>query len=235
LDEEGNDAEPLLEAVFANYIRDKFREIDEVLLQRLGSAMILRRKRVLYRRQRFGKGSLRVEQTDPAPIVKPPTNHHAQFSVEQEPLKHRDGPGDASGTRTKPSAKSHAAVSATTLVVDNFRKASAPSRVSATKTVALNSHEDLPFPLAPLGDVRRRYKKMKRAREEEYRTSLDILSNDSKSPTDLASIKSQAEVTLKQAMQRDWYECLQAVGEVACPFCLYTIPASEANDNTKWK
>ncbi|KXG51570.1 Serine/threonine-specific protein phosphatase/bis(5-nucleosyl)-tetraphosphatase [Penicillium griseofulvum] len=235
LDEEGNDAEPLLEAVFANYIRDKFREIDEVLLQRLGSAMVLRRKRVLYRRQRFGKGSLRVEQTDPAPIVKPPTNHHTQFAVEKEPLKRHDGPEDASGTRTKPSAKSHTAVSATTLVVDNFKKASAPSRVSATKTVALNSHEDLPFPLAPLGDVRRRYKKMKRAREEEYRTSLDILSNDSMSPTDLVSIKSQAEVTLKQAMQRDWYECLQAVGEVACPFCLYTIPALEANDNMKWK
>ncbi|KAJ5429209.1 hypothetical protein N7491_006225 [Penicillium cf. griseofulvum] len=231
LDEEGNDAEPLLKAVFANYIRDKFREIDEVLLQRLGSAMVLRRKRVLYRRQRFGKGSLRVEQTGPPPIVKPPTNHHAQFAVEQEPLKRRDGLGDAS----KQSAKSHAAISATTLVVDNFRKASAPSRVSATKTVALNSHEDLPFPLAPLGDVRRRYKKMKRAREEEYRISLLILSNDSESPADLASIKIQAEVTLRQAMQRDWDECLQAMGEVACPFCLYTIPASEANDNTKWK
>ncbi|KAJ5494666.1 Serine/threonine-specific protein phosphatase/bis(5-nucleosyl)-tetraphosphatase [Penicillium fimorum] len=236
LDDEGNDAEPVLEAIFANYIRDKFREIDEVILQRLGSAMVVRRKRVLYRRQRFGKNLLRVAKTGPPPIVNLPTSHYPQVAPRQEALERRDGPGDTSDTRTKPSGKSRTAISATTLVVDNFRKASAPSRVSTTMTVALNSHEELPFPVAPLGDVRRRYKKMKCAREEEYRISLNTLSTENfKSPADFASAKNKAKATLKQAMHRDWYECLQAVVEVACPYCLYTIPASEADDNTKWK
>ncbi|KAJ5770965.1 uncharacterized protein N7511_003016 [Penicillium nucicola] len=120
LDEEGNDAEPLLRAIFANYIRDKFMEIDETILQRLASAMVLRRKRILYRRYRYGDGSLHVGQIGPPSIQSP------QIAAGQEPPNRLEKSGYVSGTAAKSSGESHTVISATTLVADNSKKPLSP-------------------------------------------------------------------------------------------------------------
>jgi len=84
----------------------------------------------------------------------------------------------------EPTAKSaqsivqSAAISATTLAADSFKKASIPSVVSATKTIALSNHEDLIFPPAPTGRLEKRFKQLKKQREEEHKAYVNSLKSN---------------------------------------------------------
>uniref|UniRef100_A0A093VD80 Serine/threonine-protein phosphatase n=2 Tax=Talaromyces marneffei PM1 TaxID=1077442 RepID=A0A093VD80_TALMA len=238
LDDEGNDVESLLEIIFANYVRDKFPSIDERVLQRLVRAMVTRRKRVLYKRSRFGKLALRVKETKPQPKVQAP-----QIQLQQTPatqnLPEAEDKEDNDSLKedgTGANHKSQAGLSATTLAADKFRTASAPSVISGTKTVSLDNHEDLPFPVPPLGRVRRKYKKMKRTLEEQHKTKIASTSAEAKS----ASIGKLGYLALEQyklsrELNECWEQCLRAVGEVTCPFCFYAISAVNISDDTKWR
>lgn len=220
--------EPLLEIIFANYVRDKFRSIDEEILQRLVRAMVTRRKRVLYKRSRFGNLALRVKETKPRPKVQAPQTQPQQTPATQE-LPQAENKEDDIGANYK----SQAGVSATTLAVDKFKKASAPSVISGTKTVAFDNHEDLPFPLPPLGRVRRKYKKMKWALEENLASIPEGYKADSLIyPERIEEVESKL---LKKMNDECWDQCLRAVGEVTCPFCFYAISALDISDDNKWR
>lgn len=229
--------EPWLRVIFAKYIHDKFCKIDENILHRLVSTMIVRWKRVLYRRSRFGSTSVKGSLTNPQPRVKVPALQLQQTASRQESPQHPDNTEVTPKVNTKIASKSQTGFSATTLRLDNFKKASAPSTVSATKTISLGSHEELPFPDAPLGRVRKKYRKMKKAREEEYRLYIDSLSRKAESqlPTSSAASMDQAEASFKKDIDGYWDECIRVVGEVTCPFCFYAIPTLEVNDDAKWK
>ncbi|KAJ5980058.1 hypothetical protein N7481_007356 [Penicillium waksmanii] len=233
-DEEGNDVESCLEIVFANYIRDKFRNMDTKLLGRMVSAMILRRKRILYKRSRFSHGALKVPSATPLPKATPPPMTAAQQTAISNPeISSASPPAPAELPE-----KSQTGFSATTLAVEKFVKASAPSTVSVAKTIALSSHEALPFPVAPLGRVRQRYKRMRKAREEEYRLYLQYLSDGfatQQSPSSIDGLKRKAEGNLKQDLHTYWDLCVDAIGEITCPFCFYAIPAREMHNDAKWK
>ncbi|KAJ6088428.1 hypothetical protein N7486_009689 [Penicillium sp. IBT 16267x] len=233
-DEEGNDVESCLEVVFANYIRDKFRNVDEKLLRRMVSAMILRRKRILFKRSRFSHGALKVPPAPPLlKATLPPTTAVQQTAVSNPEIRSASPPFPPELPE-----KSQTGFSATTLAVEKFRKASAPSTISAVNTIALSSHEALPFPAAPLGRVRQRYKGMRKAREEEYRLYLQYLSDKfdiQQSPFTIDDLKRKAEADLKQDLQKYWDLCVEAIGEITCPFCFYAIPAWGMQNDAKWK
>lgn len=122
--------------------------------------------------------------------------------------------------------KSQAGLSATTLAGDKFKKVSAPSVISGTKSVAFDNHEDLPFPIPPLDRVRRKYKNMKRVLEEQHKNNLSSISEKSKSSgVDKTDDQVGAEYKLLRELKECWDLCLRTVGEVTCPFCFYAIPA----------
>ncbi|OJK03580.1 hypothetical protein ASPACDRAFT_10380, partial [Aspergillus aculeatus ATCC 16872] len=232
-DEEGNDVEPCLEVVFANYVRDRFRNVDEKILRRLVSAMILRRRRVLHKRSRFGHRALKVPLiTSPPKTIPPPTDAPQQTAVSTPVI-----PSASPPMAGEMPANSQAGVSATTLAIERFRQASTPSTVSGARTVALDSHEALPFPAPPLGRVRQRYKKIRKGLEEKHRLNLQSLSDkrDTESPSTLETLKRKAEANLKQDLDGNWELCVEAIGEITCPFCFYAIPAREMQNDAKWK
>ncbi|GAM42187.1 serine/threonine protein phosphatase [Talaromyces pinophilus] len=233
LDDEGNDVEPLLKLIFANYVRDKFRSIDDGILQRLVRAMITRRKRVLYKRSRFGNFALRVKETKPRPTVQAPQTQPQKAPATQESpqAENKEDDEDPKEDDTGANHKSQAGVSATTLAADTFKKASAPSVISGTKTVAFDNHEDLPFPPPPLGRVRRKYKKMKRALEEQHESNLDSISVNSRAAGEIDDL----EFRLSRMLKECWDQCLRAVGEVTCPFCFYAISALDISEDNKWR
>ena len=150
-DFEGNDLEAVLEERYSGNILDHFPGISEVLRRRLASAMILRRKRVLYRRSRYAA----IEGVGvPSTLHRQPRLEISTTSIQL---------GDAGSARPEKSAsvaKSSLSVAksrthtATTITVEKFQKASTQSVVSFSNSVALANHEDLPFPAAPRTKVK---------------------------------------------------------------------------------
>ncbi|KAI9040370.1 uncharacterized protein KD926_008327 [Aspergillus affinis] len=156
-----------------HYMRDKFPQIDEKILQRLVSATVTRRKRVLYKRHRFGGIPVNVQEPTAQPMINTTDDELPQSVPLEKPHTRTDQPGD----------RPQAWLTATTLAVDNFGKLSAPSATSATKTFSFSRCEEFPVPAAPLSRVRRMYKKMEQAREEEHNKIIDLLdSQDTSGP-----------------------------------------------------
>ncbi|KAI0180727.1 hypothetical protein GGR52DRAFT_2839 [Hypoxylon sp. FL1284] len=145
-DDEGNDAEALLTALFFYHVRDRFPTVGEHICQRLADTMVLRRKRILYKRSRYGDATIRPQQVPSQPRITLP-KIRPRFAVADQSEAFEP---QAIPTRSKSTVQS-LTQSATTLSPEKFVKASAPSVVSVSKTVALSSHGDLIFPPAPLG------------------------------------------------------------------------------------
>ena len=61
-----------------------------------------------------------------------------------------------------PTSRSGVAHTATTLSPERFKKASAPSAVSVSKTVALSTHEELRFPSPPCSAIKREFERLMR-------------------------------------------------------------------------
>ncbi|KAI7773545.1 hypothetical protein LA080_010409 [Diaporthe eres] len=209
LDDEGNDAAGFMQKVFAHYVRDRFQATSEVIQQRLAATMVLRRKRVLYRRERYGDGPIGVEQVSSKPTVVAP-HREATAPVSQHP---------GSGVQKRAESQRQSAIysltkSATTLAADHFRKAATPSVVSATKTVPLGSHEELSFPAAPLGAITMKVKQLSQQANSAYALRWKTV----------RELRNEA----------IWLEAVAAVGEVTCPFCFYALPAKDVADEMKW-
>ncbi|KAL2155506.1 hypothetical protein VTH82DRAFT_248 [Thermothelomyces myriococcoides] len=257
-DDEGNNAEPQLRQVFDNYIRGKFPGISDSLRERLASSMVLRRKRILYRRSRYEKTALRAAKTVPQLKVQPVPAITQQQAVtvlgllqsdsgenpaarnQTEQKQHQQGE-QREEQHTAPSIVESSAPSATTLAADSYRKAATSSTISATKTIALSNHEDLDFPPAPLGRVWQRYKPRKKQIMSDFGQSGDVdhlsaLSDESEA-TDPSphQLSEQARKRLRDALKAEWIKCLKAVGEVICPYCLHALPCLSISDDRKWK
>lgn len=226
-DDEGNDAEPFLHGLFVQQIRDRFPGASENIQQRLASTMLLRRKRILYRRSRYGKNPFMFQETPAQPFVKRPDAPRGRVAMDQpqDSARHRV---TAAGSQ---SAVQSTAQTATTLHPDRFRKASSPSVVSVSKSIALSNHGELPFPPAPCAGLMQRYKRLKKKRESEHRMYLNqplgVVPGDQQA--------SSATAKHDELLKNDWEECKRAIGEVVCPFCFCALPLEEAIDEKKWK
>ncbi|CEJ85938.1 Putative Phd-finger domain-containing protein [[Torrubiella] hemipterigena] len=210
LDDEGNDVEPTLLANFEYYIANRFRGCSETIQKRLASAMLLRRKRVLYRRQRQGAAAIKpLETVAQAPVTLP----SAQMALDKKRSGRRNIGAEGTVVQSQ-------VMSATTLVPAKFKMAALnPSVISASKTVALGSHESLAFPIAPGYAIKQKYNATKKSLLEDYRHAVE-----------LGKPKLEANAALNESLRA----VLQDIGEIPCPYCFYALPAEEVLNEQSW-
>ena len=121
---------------------------------------------------------------------------------------------------------------ATTLSPEKFRKASVPSVISVSKTVALSGAEELCFPPAPIGSLMRKYNKMRR--------EIECRGSESKIPTAQEKRSGEGNEQIERMKQKlefaeAWNSCIEAVPEVTCPYCFHVLPIRDVIDDKKWK
>ncbi|KAI1757960.1 hypothetical protein F4782DRAFT_536659 [Xylaria castorea] len=229
-DDEGNDAEPFLLTLFTNHIRDRFPDASDIIRHRLASTMIQRRKRILYRRFRYSKYHARPRGVPfQSSTVQPQAPPAAGSTIDQP---QEQGGHQVSTSATQNTARS-VVITATTLSPQSFQKASTPSVVSVSKSVALSNHQELRFPPAPCGSIQRRYRKLKQKRQREHREELNSIpgESDGLAPRQLVHI---IEAKYERILASEWEECLQAVPELICPFCFCALPVRDVIDEKKW-
>lgn len=232
-DDEGNDAEPFLQGLFAKNIRDLFPDASEDICQRLARTMVLRRKRILYRRSRYGTASIRPLATPSQPSIERP-----KPKGERETEGLRQLPGQkVTAIAISDSAQSEVRT-ATTLHPEKFQRASSPSVVSASRTIATGNNEQHAYPPSPCSGSLRGYSKFKKQQEAELKANLEAIpgyqQHEGRPPAFLdavATMKSKHHNKLKE----EWDGCIRAIGEVVCPFCFHVMPARDAVDETKWR
>ncbi|CCF42269.1 serine/threonine protein phosphatase [Colletotrichum higginsianum] len=244
-DEQGNDVESFLEALFAHNVRDQFPGTSEAIQQRLAKTMLLRRKTILYRRSRYGKTPTRTREKPVQPVASQP-RVRCQPGQNLPQVTTTAQEAEAPDETAKSVARS-AAVTATTLAPDHFKKASTPSVVSRSKTVALSSHADLRFPPAPCGALTRKHNKFKAKREanlaivvkeiEAKGEQVDGASRGVETRIGKSGFNTvaDAEAAHREALKAHWEECLKELEEIVCPFCFCTLPVSEVVDEKKWR
>ncbi|KAH7161647.1 hypothetical protein EDB81DRAFT_785245 [Dactylonectria macrodidyma] len=217
-DDEDRDVEPLLISHFEHHTGDWFPGISETIRKRLAQAMLLRRKRILYRRHRQGNTSIRSENTiSQASITLPDAQSGAVPSAQAKPnLDNDKSPAEKPVTTVAPSQVR----SATTLAPEKFKMvSSSPSIVSASRTIASGKHQALIYPPAPGFAAKRRYEQLKSRRIAEFSETIGD------------GARTTADPKLQELLKSD----LQAIGEITCPYCLYALPAAEVFDERKWQ
>ncbi|ETS86734.1 hypothetical protein PFICI_00562 [Pestalotiopsis fici W106-1] len=145
-DEEGNNLEAVIKWYFMKNLEDRFPESSEAIRERLASTMVLRRKRILYRRTRYSVNPMKA----PDPVARPTTQMPSSFPRQMNTALQMRADRSAPKPLTAHSQLHSAVHSATTLTPHTFQRASAPSVVSQTRSVDLGAHESLVFPDAPL-------------------------------------------------------------------------------------
>ncbi|KAL7940990.1 hypothetical protein V8C42DRAFT_201489 [Trichoderma barbatum] len=235
-DEEGNDIELLLLNFYKRYIGDRFPKISVIIQQRLAETMIIRRRRILYRRFRHDTAIKLPIITPQVPITFP--ENEQMVSSAQSNLRQK---GSENVKKTVPMVSPSQVRSATTLQPEKIKTtASRPSVVSITATAALTNHEALNFPTPPGFYIKQKYEKLKAERLAAHQAitdKLDELSSGKDAVLDadtverIAQDRTSAEEKLQDALKSD----LVAIGEITCPYCLYALPAEQLFDNRKWQ
>lgn len=95
-----------------------------------------------------------------------------------------------------------------------------PSVISASKTVALVNHQALAFPSAPGYILKHKFEAVRESTMKEFHLSIER-----------GQTRAVAESTLNTHLQRT----LQEIGEIACPYCLYALPAHEVFEERRWQ
>ncbi|KAI7909502.1 hypothetical protein M0657_011814 [Pyricularia oryzae] len=237
-DDEGNDVGPLLQQIFARFIADRFPKITDGLAERLSSAMLLRRKRILYRRSHYGTSPIRVKKV----ALRPEVPFPSVMKLEGQPLDKMEHQGASIVPSTIP------AQSATTSAPENYEKASTSSIISISNSDFVGTLENLAFPSAPTDSIRKVYAKLKEQRKREHETRLMSVpgyalyqkhqGEPPLSDSEISELKrkiSEAEETLRANLKEDWKKSTAAVAEFICPFCLHVLPGLYLTDQRKWK
>lgn len=229
---------------YASNILDRFPDCSEVIRRRLAHTMVLRRKRILYRRFRYAGKPIRPTQSSTKPTVRPPQD---RAPVTESRTRVREARFE---TTTKVTSKvaesvaqSTAMRSATTLAMTAFREAQAPTVVSRSKTIAINSHEGLVFPPAPGKHIRDRYKQLKLKQEEDLERQLGRVAarhaRDEKSKKTTRGFLDELLAKERQRSLREleilWHNCNESVVEVICPFCLCVLTSTDVNRDEAWR
>lgn len=243
-DDEGNDLTATLLGHFKHHVRDRFPGLSDGILERLANSMLLRRKRILYRKSRQPKRTYKSETLVSGEAVMLPK---APSGVNTLPVKESSASiPDLPGMRMiGPSVVNSQTKTATTLAPDTFQKVSStPSFISHTKTVAFGNHEALIFPPAPGNRVRRNYERLKAERHTTRQAALESLpgyqlyqEHDGEPPMDPHAVSlleeqiSTAQASMESTLKTD----LQAIGEITCPYCFHAFPAQDIFDDRKWQ
>jgi hypothetical protein len=214
-DDEGNDLESCLNSVFARYIRDRFPEVSDAIQERLANTMLLRHKRVFYRRSRYGPSPTKGEEMQKLPSLTRPSIRLEALAVDQP---HDESP--STNTLLPQTIVQSVTQTATTFSPSNFQRASTPSAVSVSSGVAMSDYGNLlPFPPAPCSNIMQKYRRLKKQREAEHKSSYD------------ESFSKE----YKETLEADWNDILEEAEEINCPFCFLSLPARDVVDENKWK
>lgn len=144
-DDQGGDATPVLKKLFRHWIKRDFPSIEDNFCERLISTMLLRRRRILYRRSRQAKLALRT--TEPVRKSANLTAPSASAGVKE---KLRDLPEAAVVTVAAPSGVASTQQTATTVEPQTYLQVkSTPSKVSGAKTIAMTSGTEEMIPPRP--------------------------------------------------------------------------------------
>jgi hypothetical protein len=219
----GQDAGPFLQQIFLHYLSDRFLGASNSIQERLAGYMVLRCKRLLYRRELYGNDPVRLPQIASAPRVShPEPDAMIPLYDAKRPAKKRKMAVPAHSV-----AYSTTTPTATTLSPKRFRKAAAPSAVS--QTVEISDNDGDVFPPASIRALMQRFKKRKQSIEDRHEKKLWAITGYGYGAE--LSAKRTRDTTLAKA----WNDCLEAVGEVTCPYCFQVLQVHEVVDDLKWK
>lgn len=226
-DDEGNDVEQSLLGHFEHYIGGRFPDMNETIQQRLARAMLNRRKRILYRRDRYKTISARTEtavRKAHAALPTIPMSAAPPVAISSKEKQEQNLVAPTVMTTTPSQVQS-----ATTLDLNALKKVSlAPSVASSSRTIKFDSHEHLVFPPAPGVAARRRYRQLMTQRSTEslhHDATTEEANLDP--PMSGPSTKVQLDIVLKAD--------LQSFRDIVCPYCLCALPAHEILDEKKWQ
>lgn len=230
-DEEGNDYGSAFRDLFAlELIRWRFPECDETIKQRLATAMLLRRKRILYRRSRYGGFP---SSNDASSNIEQAQNTTQEESIQEHGQKKSDV---KSQTNT-----------ATTLHIEQWRRASTPSVISRPNTIRLSDQERLEFPPSPKGPLLQRLKERKEywiTKHNEELSSLDNylgykqhigdLPQEIDKDTWRQNRISDLNDELEERIENDREACHKGNMEVICPYCCCMLSSAIVMNDHRW-
>lgn len=116
--------EDFLKSQFLHIIQDRFPGTRKTLVIRLADTMLLRRKRVLYRRSRYSQKPIRILKQ--AKTGSTPNNPNGYYINLQSAAEDRESPSKGLAAKT-PTVTASQVLSATTLAANGLRKFSTPS------------------------------------------------------------------------------------------------------------
>lgn len=151
VDEDGKDITECLKQIFRHLIRRECCDISDQILDRLAQTMIIRRRRVLYRRSRQKRWALQQEPHRPRRLDPPAQLAPLQESVEMEE-EERERSDVTEEIQLKSETKVQVAPSrltVTTLDQQKYKKLAAPSRISRATTAPFQHNEKLLVPPRP--------------------------------------------------------------------------------------
>lgn len=239
-DADGNDIEKPLCDAWADNILDRFPGCNETVRLRLAWTMVLRRRKIIYRRHRHSGQPFRTLQTSDKPSLR---------SLPGEANTHRVlRSTNSKGQGESPSVIASTAIrSATTLALPDFQKAQTPSVVSRSRTIALDSHEGLVFPRAP-GKLLNGHPKRNQDRSDPHpEPGISISGDDlnetlspSKEPEMSRTSLACARDPLKKTLEARTETLSSAHGQEAdveevCPFCLFILSSRDIRSQQKWR
>lgn len=250
-DADGNNIEKILEARFLHNLTDRFPGCDEHLRQRLAATMLLRRKRVLYRRSRRPKAPPTRLPIVPEPEVRQNLDSE-RIMPPVEVRQQETSPAETHTLKQKPSiVHSQAGTTKTTTTLDpeKLRTPIAPSVLSVAKTIPLNSHDDLVFPPPPRAAILEQFRERKASHRARHNARLRALPNyelyaahggklPSLSTEDVFALQTQikeAEKDLQFGIDADLKMCKNTETEVLCPYCLCALSSTDMKSKGKWR
>lgn len=250
-DADGNNIEKIIEARFLHNLNDKFPGCDEQLRQRLAATILLRRKRILYRRSRRPKApASRLPVVLEPEVRQSPGAERSMAPVEAK--QQETGPADTHTLKRQPSvvrSQAKTIKTTTTLDLEKLRPQTAPSVLSVAKTIPLNSHDDLVFPPPPRAAILDWFRELKARRRAQHKARLLGLPNfelyaahDGRPPSlsaeDVSTLQSQiqeADRDLQMGIDADLKTCKNTETEVLCPYCLCALSSSDMKSKSKWR
>ncbi|KAL8318705.1 hypothetical protein RB597_005806 [Gaeumannomyces tritici] len=209
----------------------------ETISSRLASTMLIRHKRVLYRKSRYDRIPTRMRQTVQKPKIEiPVVTQRDQQPPEPVATKTRPDP-DISAGHGK--SKAHSVVSghtATTLTQRRFAKASAPSVISTHRTGQSTRRDALEFPQMPVHCVNEKYQGVVDERWPLFWQNLqEILKGEGGTTSVLAERLTAAVDDLDRSLKREFFACVHRVSEFTCPICFCALPGEVLLRRSKWE
>ncbi|KAF2018141.1 hypothetical protein BU24DRAFT_421140 [Aaosphaeria arxii CBS 175.79] len=199
------DEEKGLRTSFYHRVRDICHTgASEGLVSRLAETMVLRRKRILYHRMRHGNNkAINPQEND--------GNKVFDFVVARPP----------------PPESRSAVLTAPTLQLDAYNKASAFSTISRPSTVGFDRHEALRFPCPPKTKVLRRFKRLEEQCRRQYMGMNELETSSFGTP----------ETTKKLAadLEKLWCELNGGAPEIQCPYCFHALTRADIENESRWR